>query len=67
VADGGDEGFLNDVEARLLIMNQLKNIDIHWQLIALEKAIPSRLFAGPGPRHGQLFVFSHYQHLQPVE
>ena len=52
-----------DVEARLLVVDQFKNINVKGQLVAPEENVPSRRFSGSGLRHGQLFVFSHHQHL----
>jgi hypothetical protein len=65
--DGGDKGFLHQIEARLFVMDQFKNINVKGQLVAVKKGVPSRRISDPGLRHGQLFAFSHYQHLQQEE
>ena len=67
IPDGIDKGLLHNVETGLLVMDQLKSIDIQGQLIAPEQSVPRLRLSGPGLRHGQLFAFSHCQHLQPVE
>ena len=67
IPDGIDKRLLHNVETGLLVMDQLKNIDMQGQLIAPEQSVPRLRLSGPGLQHGQLFAFSHYQHLQPVE
>src|ERR1700690_55215 len=67
VPDGGDERLLHEVEARLFVMHQFKNIDIQGQLVAPKESIPSLRFPGFGLCHGQLFAFSHHQHLHRDE
>src|ERR1700690_681436 len=67
VFDGRDERFLHQVEARLLVMHQFKDIDIRRQLVAPKESVPSRRFSGPGLQHGQMFALSHYQHLHREE
>jgi hypothetical protein len=67
VPDGGDERLLHEVEARLFVMHQFENIDIQGQLVASKENVPSLRFPGFGLWHGQLFAFSHYQHLHQVE
>ena len=64
---GGDERFLHEVEARLLLMDQFKDIDIQGQLVAPKENVPSLRFSIAGLLHGQLFAFSHYQHLHQEE
>ena len=67
VADRVDERFLDDIQAGLLVVNQLKYKDIQRQLVAAEERVPGLRVSLPGLRHEQLFAFSHYQHLPPVE
>jgi hypothetical protein len=59
--------FLHKVEARLFVMHQFKNIDIQGQLVASKESVPSLRFSGFGLWHGQLFAFSHHQHLHRDE
>src|SRR5207244_4772967 len=67
VSSGADERFLDNIEARLFIVNQLECIGIERQLVASEKSVPGRRIPGPGLGDGQLFAFGHCQHLLPVE
>jgi hypothetical protein len=41
---GGDERFLHDVEARLLVADQFKNINVKRQLVAAKENVPSLRF-----------------------
>src|SRR5262245_27678771 len=67
VPNGVDKRLLHNVEARLLVMDQLENIDIQGQLIAPKENVPRLRLAGPGLLHWQMFALSHYQHLHRVE
>src|SRR6185436_9906174 len=67
VPDRADERFLDEIETRLLVMHQFEYIHIQRELVAFEEDIPGFGVSSLGLRHGQLFSFSHYQHLQPVE
>src|ERR1035441_6477739 len=67
VPGGVDEALLDDIQARLLLMDQLVNIGVKRQPIACEQRLPGRRFSGPGFAYWQLQLFSHYRHLHPVE
>ena len=67
VAHGGQEGFLDNVQARLFVAGQFENINIQRQLVAPKENAPGLRFPGFGLLHRQLFAFSHYQHLHEVE
>ena len=67
VPGGVDERLLDNIETGLLLVYQFEYINIQRQLVTLEKSVPSLRHSGSGLRHGQLFAFSHYQHLHPVE
>jgi len=53
-ARGIDESFLDDIEADLLVMDQLKHINIQRKLVASEQGVPGRGFSSPGLIHRQL-------------
>jgi hypothetical protein len=63
VAGRVDEGFLNDIQARLLIVKQFKDITVKRQLVAFEQGVPRLGIATSGCGHRQLFALRHHQHL----
>ena len=44
VFGGGDEGFLDEVEARLLVADQFKNINVEGQLVSAKERVPGAGF-----------------------
>jgi len=55
VADGGNEGLLDNVQACLLVADHLEDINIQRQLVAAKQSAPSLRISGFGLRHGQYF------------
>ena len=66
-AAGVGEGLMDKVEACLFIAHQFEDVHIQWQPVTPKERLPRFDVAFPGFGHGQLFAFSHYQHLHPVE
>ena len=62
VFGSGNKSLLDEVEARLLVMDQFKNIDVKGQLVAAEERVPGRGVSFAGLLDGQLFALSHYRH-----
>jgi transcriptional regulator with XRE-family HTH domain len=67
VPGGGDERILDDVEACLFVMDQLKDINIKGQLVAAKERVPGVRISLAGLLNWQLFAFSHCRHCHPVE
>jgi hypothetical protein len=67
VPGGGNERFLDDIQACVLMTDQLEYLDIQWQLVAAKERIPGGRLSFAGLLDGQLFALSHYQHSHKVE
>jgi hypothetical protein len=65
--DGSEKRFLHEVEAGLLAVHKLKNVNIKGHLIPPEEGVPGSRISGASLRHRQLFGSGHVQHIHPVE